>query len=158
MMRITLLSVFFLSTLISCKSQHKNVIRTDIAGLQKIIKLEYHPNDLKWEVRPIGEVSSFGPTEYILMASFSLEGTELEKLKTQYLESEDIGSEVSLREQFIGGWFLNSIKSFSIEKQEQGSYKVQSMIYQANEFFKSPFIDGICFFKEESIYLLLNTK
>ncbi|MCE7992161.1 MAG: hypothetical protein HEP71_09285 [Roseivirga sp.] len=133
-------------------------MRTDIAGLRAVIKLEYHPNDLKWEVRPIGEVSSFGPTEYILMASFSLKGNELEKLKTQYLESEDIGSEVALRKQFIGGWFLNSIKSFSIEKQEQGAYKVKSMVYEATGFFKSPFIDGICFFKEESIYLLLNTK
>ncbi|MCE7996371.1 MAG: hypothetical protein HEP71_30610 [Roseivirga sp.] len=156
-MRTVLLSVFMVLLLLSCSSRDHSSIRTDIAGLRKTINIPYKPKDLIWEIKPIGSNRSIGPTDYILMASFSLEKGEFGELKSKYAVADDISNEVVLKEEFVSDWFLNAIQSISTRDKE--AYKVENPAYKAREFYKSPYLNGICFFKDDgTVFLLLGTS
>lgn len=136
------------------QSTAKNVeVRTDIEGLEKLIKLPVRPSEVKWtaEVMDNSKGSVPGPSDYRLVAVLKYDGETAEKL------AGEAGTDPTAK--FVGNadvkpWFPDEVKS--VAKTTDGRTSLEGTRYSAAKFANPPYNNGSLVRVGETNYFVLN--
>jgi hypothetical protein len=151
----------FILRLISCSpSKDEQKVETDIKLLSRIINLDsLSPSAVKWAIDYPGDNPGrleLGPTDYSVVAVITLPPGDFEKLREKYTSFEDVHDRIHLEKDFVIDWFSESVKECF---QDEGTaVGVTVPAYNPITFFKSPLLNGTCFFtKGNEVFLFLYT-
>ncbi len=131
---------------------------TDLAKLEKFIRLAEKPRSVRWQIfdKTTVDTGGIGPKDWGLVAVLEYDETTAQALQSQAAQS-PMQRELYVNADFVRDWFPDSVRQSFVKDANSDYLKLTLPRYEPAAFAKSPLSDGYVAFSDKAVLLALHT-